>query len=71
MQDKYLHNSSGYSKFKGSKEKRKKILYRTQQNRKSILGLDPIYTYWTSNCGTGIVFIGNMLSWLGFHNFVL
>ena len=26
--------------------------------------------HWTSNCGTGIVFIGNMLSWLSFHNFV-
>ena len=26
--------------------------------------------YWTSNYGTGIVFIGNMLSWLSFHNFV-
>ena len=27
-------------------------------------------THWTSNYGTGIVFIGNMLSWLSFHNFV-
>ena len=26
--------------------------------------------HWTSNYGTGIVFIGNMLSWLSFHNFV-
>ena len=26
--------------------------------------------HWTSNYSTGIVFIGNMLSWLGFHNFV-
>ena len=26
--------------------------------------------HWTSNYGTGIAFIGNMLSWLGFHNFV-
>ena len=26
--------------------------------------------YWTTNYGTGIVFIGNMLSWLSFHNFV-
>ena len=25
--------------------------------------------HWTSNYGTGIVFIGNMLSWLNFHNF--
>ena len=25
---------------------------------------------WTGNYGTGIVFIGNMLSWLNFHNFV-
>ena len=25
--------------------------------------------HWTSNYGTGIVFIGNMLSWLSFHNF--
>ena len=25
---------------------------------------------WTSNYGTGIVFVGNMLSWLSFHNFV-
>ena len=38
-QDKYLHNSSGYSKFKRSTEKRKKnTLYRQQPNRKSILG---------------------------------
>ena len=35
----YLHNSSGYSKFKRSTEKRKKTtLYRQQQNGKSILG---------------------------------
>ena len=26
--------------------------------------------HWTSNYGTGIVFIGNILSWLSFHNFV-
>ena len=26
--------------------------------------------HWTSNYGTGIVFIGNMLSWLSLHNFV-
>ena len=26
--------------------------------------------HWTTNYGTGIVFIGNMLSWLSFHNFV-
>ena len=26
--------------------------------------------HWSSNYGTGIVFIGNMLSWLSFHNFV-
>ena len=26
--------------------------------------------HWTSKYGTGIVFIGNMLSWLSFHNFV-
>ena len=26
--------------------------------------------HWTSNYGTGIVFIGNMLSRLSFHNFV-
>ena len=26
--------------------------------------------HWTSNYCTGIVFIGNMLSWLSFHNFV-
>ena len=26
--------------------------------------------HWTSNYATGIVFIGNMLSWLSFHNFV-
>ena len=26
--------------------------------------------HWTSNYGTGIVFIGNMLSWLSFHNVV-
>ena len=26
--------------------------------------------HWTSNYGTGIVFTGNMLSWLSFHNFV-
>ena len=26
--------------------------------------------HWTSNYGTGIVFIANMLSWLSFHNFV-
>ena len=26
--------------------------------------------HWTSNYGTGTVFIGNMLSWLSFHNFV-
>ena len=26
--------------------------------------------HWTSSYGTGIVFIGNMLSWLSFHNFV-
>ena len=32
-----------------------------------ILGLN---IHWTSNYGTGIVFIGNMLSWLSFHNFV-
>ena len=25
---------------------------------------------WTSNYGKGIVFIGKMLSWLSFHNFV-
>ena len=26
--------------------------------------------HWTSNYGTGIVFIGNMLSWLSLHIFV-
>ena len=26
--------------------------------------------HWTSNYSTGIVFIGNMLSWLSLHNFV-
>ena len=26
--------------------------------------------HWTSNYGTGIVFIGNMLLWLSFYNFV-
>ena len=26
--------------------------------------------HWTSNYGTGIVFIGNMLSWLSFHKLV-
>ena len=26
--------------------------------------------HWTSNYGICIVFIGNMLSWLSFHNFV-
>ena len=26
--------------------------------------------HWTSNYGTGMVSIGNMLSWLSFHNFV-
>ena len=26
--------------------------------------------HWTCIYGTGIVFIGNMLSWLSFHNFV-
>ena len=36
-QDKYFHNSPGYSKFKRSTEKRKKILYKLQ-NRKSIFG---------------------------------
>ena len=28
------------------------------------------HIHWTSNYGTGIIFIGNMLSWLSFHNFV-
>ena len=37
-QDKHLHNSSGYSKFKYSTEKRKNTLNRQQQNRKSVLG---------------------------------
>ena len=35
----------------------------------SILQLGP-NIHWTSNYGIGIVFIGNMLSWLSFHNFV-
>ena len=26
--------------------------------------------FWAISNGTGIVFIGNMLSWLSFHNFV-
>ena len=26
--------------------------------------------HWTSNYGTGIVFIGKMVTWLSFHNFV-
>ena len=38
----------------------------TSHNPNLILVIEP----WTSNYGTGIVFIGNMLSWLSFHNFV-
>ena len=37
--------------------------------RQSIITLGPNIN-WTSNYGTGIVFIGNLLSWLSFHNFV-
>ena len=37
-QEKYLHNSSGYSKFKRSTEKRKKILYIDNSKIGSLLG---------------------------------
>ena len=43
-------------------------LHNTSQQRKQACeNLGP-NIHWTSNYGTGIVFIGNMLSWLSFHN---
>ena len=51
--------------FRNVHARRTQRTYNIEMTRK--LGLS---IHWTSNYGTGIVFIGNILSWLSFHNFV-